>query len=445
MTDGSACPAQCENGACTGACKNGATQCDSSDTLQTCNNGQWGPSMSCKYACVQNECGGECSPGDAQCASGTERQTCGQTGQWGDKKPCDFVCTDNKCDGECRPNDRKCKNTTQEKTCNAQGLWQDGATCEHVCTNNACGGDCDPGETRCKSSSQVEVCSDQGKWQTSTCPDGACVGDACATCQPGALDCTSNTEYVECNAQGEWGTAKKPCKNACVADKCDGVCIPGTKDTKCDHSSGAKQATRVCGEKGTWENVTCSSSQSCVKGECGSFNKRIFITKDLLRPVGGLAGLDQECNESAAYGGLSGTFKAFVIDSKTDVFKRFSMEGGPFRTPSGTLVAFNWDQLINGDLRELIDEHEALGKDIPPAVPNPTAICSGATTLVWGNIMKGGGIVAAEAVDNCHDFTTSAATGRAYFGDYSSKTKWRYSCGAAAGCGTRAHLICVEQ
>jgi hypothetical protein len=222
------------------------------------------------------------------------------------------------------------------------------------------------------------------------------------------------------------------------------VCIPGAQDTKCDHSSGAKQATRVCGDQGTWENMTCSSNLSCVKGKCGSFPKTIFITQDNVRPVGGLAGLDGECQESADAGGLSGTFKAFLIDSKTDVFTRFSMEGGPFKTPGGTTVALNWDQLINGDLQNLINEHEYLGLDIPPAVPNPTGICSGATTLVWANILKGGGIVAAEAIDNCNNFTTSAG-GRAYFGDYSSKTKWRYSCGAAAGCNTRAHLICIEQ
>jgi hypothetical protein len=401
--------------------------------------------MSCEFACVQNKCDGVCNPGDTHCASGTERETCGQTGQWGDRRPCDFVCTGNKCDGVCRPNERKCKNATQEQTCNAQGEWQDGATCDHVCTNNACGGDCDPGETRCKTSSQVEVCSDQGQWQTSSCPDGVCVGDVCATCKPGALDCTSNRQYLECNAQGEWGTAKKTCKNACVADKCDGVCIPGTNDTQCDHSSGAKQATRICGDQGTWQNVTCSGVQSCVKGECGSFTKRIFITKNTYPPVGGLSGLDANCQQSASAAGLSGTFKAFVTDSKTDVFKRFSMEGGPFRTPGGTLVAFSWDQLINGDLQNLIDEHESLGFDIPPAVPEPTGICSGSTKLVWANIKKGGEVAGSQFSDNCNDFVTTAFSGRAYFGDYSSTTKWRYSCNAAGSCNTLAHLICVEQ
>ena len=399
--------------------------------------------MSCDFACVQNQCGGVCAPGRTQCANANEVDTCGQTGQWGDRRACNFVCTGDNCGGVCRPNDRKCKNNTQEQRCNAQGQWVDGSACEFACSNNACGGVCKPGATRCKGSTAQEVCNAQGQWETKSCPNNACANNACVSCQPGDKRCTSTTAYQECTSSGSWSTSTKTCQFACTNDECSGECKPGATASQCDHSSNLLQKTSVCNDNGDWEQVQCSSLESCQSGACGQHRRTIFITDDIYFPTGGLSNLDSKCKEAAAEANLSGSFKALLADSKTDIFKRFKMEGGPFRTPGGTIVAFNWQQLLDGTLQNLITENQHGSPSIPAATPANADRCGGKTNLVWANINDGGGTAGTRATDNCNDWTSSGTNGTAFFGDRGSTTKWKYSCNALA-CSTRAPLVCVQ-
>jgi hypothetical protein len=450
MTDGSACPAQCENGTCTGACKNGDTQCTSSQAMQTCNNGQWGATMTCPLACVDNECGGVCSPNSTQCASGTEVETCGQTGQWGERRGCDLVCTGNKCGGQCRPNDRKCKNSTQEQLCNEQGQWQDGQTCTNVCVNNACGGVCKPGAKQCVGRSQIRECNDQGQWQTRTCPNNACVDNQCVNCVPDDVRCKSNTQFEKCNASGNWSGTTESCEFACDGNQCTGDCVPGTGGT-CNEDGKPEGA--ICSDEGDLDNVTCKSNESCQGGKCGSFPKTLFVTSvRYLGTLGGLDGVDgadKKCSDLASNAKLTGTFKAFLLDSKTkDIRSRFKLEGGPFRLPSGKVVANNWDQLLQGSLLAPMNETE---KKEPPVGailrPTPADFCGEGQvkTLFWSNVNDSGKLVDSEA--HCNDWNSNSdPNSLAHFGNFADTSKRYKGYCAMLGefCETGAHLLCIQ-
>lgn len=415
--------------------------------MQTCSDGQWGATMSCEFACVDDECGGVCDPGSTQCASGTEVQTCGQTGEWGDERACNFVCTGTDCGGVCQPNARRCKNNTQEQTCNAQGQWQDGQTCAFACVNNACGGVCKPGAQACANRSQAQSCNAQGQWETRDCPNESCVGNSCAACQPGSTQCKSTTQYEECTASGAWSGQIKTCEFACTDGQCDGQCKPGMG--KCDES-GAPSG-ELCDETGNWERMSCKTNESCAGGQCGSHPRTVFVSSRVYRGnLGGLAGADEQCAGLARAARLEGTFKAFLLDANTDhIDQRFKMEGGPFKLPSGKVVAYNWESLLRNALLAPLNEVET-GTGAPIAAtlqPEPEQFCDDGSvkSLVWANVRRSGAITG--ATSNCANWTKNflSESRGANFGNFADTSEWKdYCLMAGEFCNTLAHIVCIQ-
>jgi len=76
--------------------------------------------------------------------------------------------------------------------------------------------------------------------------------------------------------------------------------------------------------------------------------------------LGGLAGADGICQDAAADGGLSGTYKAWLSDSTISAKDRLNHNPAPYVRTDGATVANNWFDLTDGYIKEpiLCDEYK---------------------------------------------------------------------------------------
>ncbi|HET9957703.1 MAG TPA: hypothetical protein VFQ61_24565 [Polyangiaceae bacterium] len=449
VADGPACNAQCEKGTCTGSCRNGATQCTTSSSLQTCRDGAWSPSSECEFTCVNGACGGVCDPGSRRCFSGTQSETCSSTGEWGNRTSCNFVCVNNTCGGECRPGDKRCTGTNLE-TCNNQGQWAVSESCPNACVNKACGGECRPGSKRCgAANASLETCDGNGKWVQSTCP-GACANGSCVTCTQGATECVGTTKIRTCGSNNQWGQATE-CQFACVGNACGGACKPGARE--CTAPGAARY--RACNDQGSWSTTTCSDTQSCKAGSCGSYPRVVFVTSEVYNGnLGGIAGADKKCQDLAKKANLTGTFKAFLGEPGKPLRDRMNAEGGPFvLVDKKTVVAYNFNDLDSDSLNPVKQTEKGLK---PPATVMPplqaaqdrliTSCDEFVSGLVWVNSLG----VSSESRDICKGFTfagNSEVVDDANFGSWLSTEDWTFVCSPTRTglCATKAPLFCIEQ
>lgn len=84
-------------------------------------------------------------------------------------------------------------------------------------------------------------------------------------------------------------------------------------------------------------------------------HKIIFLSATYNGSLGGLAGADAKCQTEANNASLSGTFKAFLSDSTTNVKDRLFHNTGPYKRKDGALIANDWDALISGSIDNAIN------------------------------------------------------------------------------------------
>jgi hypothetical protein len=83
--------------------------------------------------------------------------------------------------------------------------------------------------------------------------------------------------------------------------------------------------------------------------------KIIFLTSQAYDGnLGGLAGADAKCQSLAAAANLSGTFKAWLSDSTTNASDRLTHNTGSYVRTDGAVVAINWLDLIDSNIKEPI-------------------------------------------------------------------------------------------
>lgn len=86
-------------------------------------------------------------------------------------------------------------------------------------------------------------------------------------------------------------------------------------------------------------------------------SRRVFLTHTSINGnMGGLAGADALCAAEASAAGLSGTYKAWLSDDSTSAASRLTHSSYPYKEVDGTLIANNWDDLVDGGLQAPINK-----------------------------------------------------------------------------------------
>ena len=161
-------------------------------------------------------------------------------------------------------------------------------------------------------------------------------------------------------------------------------------------------------------------------------SRRIFLTAlSYNANLGGLAGADQKCQESATGAFLGGTYKAWLSDSRTHARDRLTHHPGPYRLPTGVMVALDWNDLVDGTLMNGIDV-TASGSPVQ------------AGHAVWTATKADGTFDAGFPSSTCSDWTDSSGPGGNNIGLFGfTDPNWTDASGAT--CDDTMRLYCIEQ
>ena len=171
---------------------------------------------------------------------------------------------------------------------------------------------------------------------------------------------------------------------------------------------------------------TCSAS-------CKWNGKIVFATSAVYSgAIGGITAADDKCNTLAMVAGLAnaGAFLAWINDDKTWPAARMAPWEGRYLLRDGTVIADNWDDLVDGTL------------DAPIRVDETGSwIADDATPYAWtGTSAKGLPVLTKQ----CSAWTTSSKDAAGRWGTLSSTDK-NWSSSIDAECSATARILCIEQ
>jgi hypothetical protein len=158
----------------------------------------------------------------------------------------------------------------------------------------------------------------------------------------------------------------------------------------------------------------------------------IFVTSMSFNGnLGGLAGADQQCQNLATVAGLYNptNYKAWLSDNTTNAVDRLEHAPVPYLSVRGygTIIAQNWDDLVDGALANPIrfDEYGRL-----------------VTDRVWTGTMSDG----TKAGSDCSGWTSAKSTVKGSYGLSSDLTSlWTDNQPPDKSCSQKLRLYCVEQ
>jgi hypothetical protein len=162
--------------------------------------------------------------------------------------------------------------------------------------------------------------------------------------------------------------------------------------------------------------------------------------------LGGLDGADAQCQRLASDAHLTGTFKAWLSDSKTWAASRLTHGAGPYVLVNGIVVANDWSGLTSGTLLHAVDITES-GGAAPQASLGPGESMQDCTStsclpMAWSGTGPTG--IGDGASYLCNDWSSSS-TG--VYGAWGAATKadgnWSDEYGPQ--CDDSAAIYCVEQ
>ena len=165
------------------------------------------------------------------------------------------------------------------------------------------------------------------------------------------------------------------------------------------------------------------------RARCGEGGPcRVFVTENVSGGnLGGLAGADGICQQTADAKNFRGTYKAWLSDSTASPSTRFVRSTGPYVLLDGTKIAGSWTALTDGLLRAPINITE-----IRDTVAD--------AAFVWTNTLADG--TAAPGDDHCGNWMAAAVNGgRGAHG--SRDAPWTAS--GSSPCSTGQHLYCFQQ
>ena len=160
--------------------------------------------------------------------------------------------------------------------------------------------------------------------------------------------------------------------------------------------------------------------------DSGVPERRMFVTSTVqTAALGGVAGADELCAMQAADANLVGDFKAWLSTLSSSVSDRLAHSSVPYVLVDGTMVASDWDDLVDGALLAPINR-DASGQL--------------RTGDAWTGTLATG---ASYLGSDCASFTSGSA-GAAQCGAVGSTTlTWTEN--IVPACSTRLRLYCIEQ
>ncbi len=160
--------------------------------------------------------------------------------------------------------------------------------------------------------------------------------------------------------------------------------------------------------------------------------RTVFVTSSTYQgDLGGLSGADDKCEARAQTAGLSGTYKAWLSGAAcgpAQACRSFDQSRGIFVLVDGTVVADDWNDLVDGTLQTAISLDE-FGMT--------------ATNPVWTGT-GGDGKPTATADDECNDWATDNSLSNGRVGNpFATDSTWTDA--LSEGCSTFRALYCFEQ
>lgn len=269
----------------------------------------------------------------------------------------------------------------------------------------------------------------------------ACAFDTsnCWACGDGIQDpseaCDGNDlNGFDCEDLGFVG-GQLHCTNACTFDvsACDG---PGCGDgivqagESCDGSVNGQTCASLTGlPDGV---VTCSPTCTFDTSDCSAPAdvRRVFITAQAFAANFGSAfAADDVCQSVASAAGLGGTFMAWLSDSNTTPSQRFDHSSVPYALLDGTVIADDWNDLVDGQLYSAIDTTES----VQPVDPDTTTVATATASNGTLNVFNG----------HCNNWTSASSMYSTTVGNEENVFSWSES--GAVGCNTPVKLYCFEQ
>lgn len=299
------------------------------------------------------------------------------------------------------------------------GVLEAGEACDGSDSNATCDSlGWNGGELGCTAACTYDTAS------CGSCGDGEIAGnEACEGADLGGATCASQGFFggaLSCGADCSFDTS------GCTGSGCgDGVVDAGED---CD---GNALGHTCLGEVGLPDgNVVCSPTCTLDTSACsGTPPLRVFVTSGhFAANFGGVDGGDALCQDAADDAALGGSWRAWLSDGSSTAAARLSHSDGPYTLVDGTLVANDWNDLVDGHIAHAIDTTE-LGvlADVPSTWVATATTAAGALQMFNGS---------------CSNWTTTAA-GSAGVGNVQNTSTWSDS--GAITCGTAVSLYCFEQ
>ena len=189
----------------------------------------------------------------------------------------------------------------------------------------------------------------------------------------------------------------------------------------------------------TFTSLTALAAAFCVLGAAAVLAdeeiltpKLVFVTTGAFDGnLGGLIGADEKCQEAADNAGLDGDFQAWLSDSNDTPTSRFeTLALGPYFMLDGRIVAENFADLLDGNLRQPIEITE-LG-------------VQQSANEVWTGTVEDG----TASVFNCTNWTSSSGAVfglRGLVGEVDDDWTFRKAFGGKADCEGVRFLYCFQQ
>ena len=190
-----------------------------------------------------------------------------------------------------------------------------------------------------------------------------------------------------------------------------------------------------CGDNEVQGEEECDDGEEpdpaiCSK-ECTLLKRVIFVTSELyLGDLGGLAGADAKCQALAMSAGLNkpGSFRAWLSTGEASPSGWDVDPAMRYQLPSGMVVADDWTDLLDGELKLAISQNE-----------DGVVLDDGANTSVWTGTLPDG----TAALANCAEWHSASwmdggKVGLRIYSDYRWTNRLEQKCSAYA------RLYCIE-
>ena len=192
----------------------------------------------------------------------------------------------------------------------------------------------------------------------------------------------------------------------------------------------------ACGGSGAASGIDSGMDASMDSGmdsgtdsgpDSGVSEWRIFVTNTVQDAnLGGIAGADELCAGQASDANLEGEFKAWLSTRTSSVSDRLTHSSGAYVLVNGTVVANDWDDLVDGSILAPI---------------NLDANGEPRTGDVWTGTLATG---ASFSRDDCAAFASDSSDEIALCGASASTTPtWTENITPA--CSVQLRLYCIEQ